>query len=74
MSRFLTHKPTTAAEKTAAAKAHAKIIAEGFTPCDVQTFVTLVPGKGATVFAASFETASGTCGHPAAHAVVIVTA
>jgi hypothetical protein len=73
MSRFATNKPTTPAEKAAAVKAHAHIVAEGFTPSAVQTFVTLVPGKGATVFAASFETAPGTCGHPAAHIAVPVT-
>jgi len=70
----MTHKPTSAAEKAAASKAHADIAAEGFTPCDVQTFVTVIPGKGAHVFAASFESIPGTCGHPAAEAVVSVTA
>lgn len=73
MSRFANHKPTTPAEKAAAVKAHAQIVAKGFTPCNVQTFVSVVPGKGAHVFARSFESASGTCGHPKASAVVAVS-
>ena len=74
MSRFATHKPASAAEKAAAVKAHWHIIEEGFTPSAVQTFVALIPGKGAHVFAASFESIHGTSGHPAASAVVPVTA
>lgn len=70
----MTHKPTSAAEKAAAKKAHDKIAAEGFTPSNVQTFVALIPGQGAHVFAASVETAAGTLGHPASEAVVAVTA
>lgn len=70
----MTHKPTSTAEKAAASKAHADIAAEGFTPTDVQTFVTVIPGKGAHVFAASFESIPGTCGHPASFAVVPVNA
>ena len=70
----MTTKPTSDAEKAAASKAHAEIAAEGFTPSDVQTFVSLIPGKGAHVFAASFESIPGTSGHPAASAVVPVTA
>tara|TARA_R110002020_G_C15848853_1_gene735927 strand:+ start:214 stop:426 length:213 start_codon:yes stop_codon:yes gene_type:complete len=70
----MTHKPTTPAEKAAAEKAHAHIASEGFTPSGVHTFVTVVPGQGATVFASSVETAPGTFGHPAAHIAVTVTA
>ena len=70
----MTHKPTTLAEKAAATTAHAKIAADGFTPSDVHTFVTVIPGKGAHVFASSFESIPGTCGHPASEAVVPVTA
>tara|TARA_R100000988_G_scaffold66758_1_gene34029 strand:- start:1988 stop:2200 length:213 start_codon:yes stop_codon:yes gene_type:complete len=70
----MTHKPTSLAEKSAAAKAHAHILSEGFTPSDVHTFVTVVPGQGATVFSSSVETLSGTFGHPASHVTVIVTA
>ena len=73
MTRFATHKPTTHAEKAAAVKAHAHIVDKGFTPSDVQTFVAVVPGKGAHVFAASFESVPGTCGHPAASAAVAVS-
>ncbi len=72
MSRFATHKPTTPAEKAAAVKAHAHISGEGFTPSTVQTFVAVVPGKGAHVFAASFESVPGTSGHPASSSVVEV--
>tara|TARA_R110000824_G_scaffold309986_3_gene497337 strand:+ start:5000 stop:5212 length:213 start_codon:yes stop_codon:yes gene_type:complete len=69
----MTHKPTSTAEKAAAVKAHAVITAAGFTPCDVLTFVTTIPGQGTHVFASSFETVPGTFGHPASEAVVPVT-
>tara|TARA_R100000664_G_scaffold27957_1_gene38929 strand:+ start:375 stop:587 length:213 start_codon:yes stop_codon:yes gene_type:complete len=70
----MTHKPNSDIEKIAADKAHNNIIAEGFTPSIVLTFVTVIPGKGAHVFASSVETIPGTFGHPAASSVVAVTA
>jgi hypothetical protein len=70
----MTHKPTSAAEKTAAAKAHAEIAAQGFTPSAVHTFVAAIPGQGAHVFSSSVETVAGTFGHPAAESIVTVTA
>jgi len=70
----MTHKPTSSAEKAAAEKAHAHISSEGFTPSDVHTFVTVVPGQGATVFSSSVETIPGTFGHPASAVTVTVTA
>ena len=70
---FRTHKPATPAENAAAKRAHEQIAAAGFTPSDDLTHVSLIPGNGANVFAASIETIPGTFGHPAAEAIEMVT-